>query len=104
MPVPARTNSEWVEALAAPAGPDPDAVAELKTQIERAALFSIRRRLGGARGVMPDEIQALAEDCAQEALVLAIQNLAAFRGEAKFVTWASAIAVGSAIGALRRRK
>jgi RNA polymerase sigma-70 factor (ECF subfamily) len=102
--VPARTNDEWVEALSAAAGPNPDAVAELKTQLERAALFSIRRRLSAARGVMPDEIQALAEDCAQDALVLAIQNLAAFRGEAKFVTWASAIAVGSAIGALRRRR
>src|SRR5262249_5632027 len=53
---------------------------------------------------MPDEIQALAEDAAQEGLVLALQNLASFRGEARFVTWASAIAVGVAMSALRRRR
>jgi DNA-directed RNA polymerase specialized sigma24 family protein len=29
---------------------------------------------------MPDQIQSLAEDCAQEALVLAIQHLGTFRG------------------------
>jgi RNA polymerase sigma-70 factor (ECF subfamily) len=101
--MPERTNRDWVEALSAPAGPHPDAVAELTAHLRRAALFSIRGRLSAAHGVMTDEIESLADDCAQEALVLAIQNLGTFRGEAKFVTWAAAIAVGSAMGALRRR-
>ena len=101
--MPERTNSGWVEALSAPAGPDPDAIVELKAHLERAAFFSIRRRLSAARGVMPEEIASLADDCAQEALLLSIQNIGTFRGEAKFVTWASAIAVGVAMGALRRR-
>lgn len=101
--MPERTNTSWVEALSAPADPDPDAVGELKAHLQRAALFSIRRRLSTAHGVMPDEIESLADDCAQEALLLAIQNIGTFRGEAKFLTWASAIAVGVAMGALRRR-
>jgi RNA polymerase sigma-70 factor (ECF subfamily) len=101
--MPERTNAAWVEALSAPSGPDPDAVAELNEYLERAALFSIRRRLRAAHGVMADEIQSLAEDCAQEALLLAIQNIGTFCGEARFATWASAIAVGVAMSALRRR-
>ena len=52
---------------------------------------------------MSDEIASLAEDCAQEALVIALRNIRTFRGEARFVTWASAIAVGVAMTALRRR-
>lgn len=98
-----RTNAAWVEALSAPAGPEPGAVEDLRVYLRRAALFSIRRRLSAAHGVMPDEIESLAEDCAQEALLLAIQNIGTFRGEARFLTWASAVAVGVAMGALRRR-
>ena len=101
--MPERTNAAWIDALAAPEGPDPGALADLRAQLRRAALFSIRRRLGTAPGVMSDEIDSLAEDCAQEALLIALQNLGSFRGEARFVTWASAIAVGVALAALRRR-
>jgi RNA polymerase sigma-70 factor (ECF subfamily) len=103
MRMPERTNAAWVEALSAAAGPDPDVLADLRGQLERAAHFAIRRRLTGAHGVMSDEIDSLAEDCAQEALLLALQNLGTFRGEARFVTWASVIAVGVAMSSLRRR-
>jgi RNA polymerase sigma-70 factor (ECF subfamily) len=101
--MPERTNAAWIDALAAPEGPDPGALADLRAQLRRAALFAIRRRLGTAPGVMSDEIDSLAEDCAQEALLIALQNLGSFRGEARFVTWASAIAVGVALAGLRRR-
>jgi hypothetical protein len=67
--MPDRTNAGWVDALSASEGPDPEAAADLNAQLERAALFSIRRRLAAAHGVMSDEIQPLAEDCAQEALL-----------------------------------
>jgi RNA polymerase sigma-70 factor (ECF subfamily) len=98
-----RTNAGWVDGLSGPEGPDAEALAELRAHLQRAALFSIRRRLAAARGVMSDEIDSLAEDCAQEALLIALQNPGSFRGEARFVTWASAIAVGVAMAALRRR-
>ena len=101
--MPERTNAAWIDALAAPGGPDPVALADLRAQLRRAARFSIRRRLGTAPGVMSDEIDSLAEDCAQEALLIALRKLGSFRGEARFVTWASAIAVGVALAALRRR-
>jgi RNA polymerase sigma-70 factor, ECF subfamily len=100
--MPERTNAGWVAALSGDP-PDTEALAELKARLERAAFFTIRRRLASAQGVMSDEIESLAEDSAQEGLVLALQNLGSFRGEARFVTWASAIAVGVAMGVMRRR-
>jgi RNA polymerase sigma-70 factor, ECF subfamily len=102
--MPDRSNAGWIEALSAHDAPDADAVGELRAHLRRAALFAIRRRLGTAHGVMPDAIAALADDCAQEAVMLAIQNITTFRGEARFTSWASAIAVGVAIAALRRRR
>jgi RNA polymerase sigma-70 factor (ECF subfamily) len=102
--MPDRSNAGWIEALSAADAPDPEALADLTAHLRRAALFAIRRRLDTAHGVLPDEIPALADDCAQEAVMLAIQNIATFRGEARFVTWASAIAVGVAMAALRRRR
>jgi RNA polymerase sigma factor (sigma-70 family) len=101
--MPERTNADWLEALSAPEGPEPEALADLRAHLQRAALFAIRRRLIAAHGVASDEIDSLAEDCAQEALLLGLQNLGTFRGEARFVTWASAIAVGVASVVLRRR-
>jgi RNA polymerase sigma-70 factor (ECF subfamily) len=101
--MPDRTNADWLEALRRPDAPDPEALAALRAHLERSALFAIRRRLSSAHGVASDEIDSLAEDSAQEALLLALDNLGSFRGEARFVTWAAAIAVGVAMSALRRR-
>src|SRR5262245_10370344 len=98
--MPERTNAAWVEAMRAQ---EPTALAELGPHLERAARFAIRRRLAGAPGVAADELDALAEDAAQEALLLVLKSLGGYRGEARFLTWASAIAVAVAQSALRRR-
>jgi RNA polymerase sigma factor (sigma-70 family) len=99
-----RTNAAWVAALSAPEGPDTPALVDLRSHLERAARFAIHRRLGTAHGVASDEIESLAEDCAQEGLLLVLQNIGTYRGEARFVTWASAIAVGVGVGKMRRRQ
>ncbi len=48
--------------------------------------------------------EADAEDAAQEAVIKAYRNLAAFRAESKFSTWLTAIAMNEARGKLRRIK
>jgi RNA polymerase sigma-70 factor (ECF subfamily) len=98
-----RTNAAWVAALASGGQDQQEALSELRPFLERSALFYLRRRLKGAVGVAPDEVQSLAEDTAQEASLLVLRHLESFRGEARFLTWAAAIAVGVAMGALRRR-
>jgi len=101
--MPERTNADWLTALDRPEGPDPSALVDLRAHLERAALFAIRRRLASSPDIAADEIASLAEDSAQEALLQVLKGLPMFRGEARFVTWACAIAVAVAQAALRRR-
>jgi RNA polymerase sigma-70 factor, ECF subfamily len=98
-----RTNAEWLAALSSQDQTQQSALLDLKAHLQRAALFYIRRRLSGAEGVAPDEIQSLAEDTSQEASLLVLDKLESFRGESRFPTWAGAIAVGFAMTALRRK-
>src|SRR5215467_12105058 len=54
-----------------------------------------------ARAILRDDAEA--EDVMQDAYVRAYQNLAAFEGRAKFVTWLTRIAVHEALARVRRR-
>jgi RNA polymerase sigma-70 factor, ECF subfamily len=101
--MPERSNAEWIDALRAPDAPDSVALADLRAHLQRSALFYIRRRLTPSHGIATDQVESLAEDAAQEASLLTLDNLASFRGDARFLTWASAIAVGVAMTSLRRR-
>jgi RNA polymerase sigma-70 factor (ECF subfamily) len=74
---------------------DEHAFAELAGQ-HRARLWSICLRITG------NEYDA--EDALQEALTAAWLNLAGFRSDARFGTWAYRIASNAAIGVIRRRR
>ena len=100
--MPGRSNAEWVRALSTDPC-DGDALADLLEALRRAALFHIRRRLSGLQEVGADEIDALAEDSAQEASLLILKKLDTFRGEARFLTWAASFSIMIARTALRRR-
>jgi RNA polymerase sigma-70 factor (ECF subfamily) len=101
--VPERSNPEWLAHLRS-AGPEQqEAIEDLRRALERAALFYIRRRAPGLKGAATDELESLAQDAAQEATLQVLEKLDSFRGESRFLTWASAIAVGRAMTALRRR-
>ena len=54
-----------------------------------------------ARAILRDDAEA--EDVMQDAFVRAYQNLGAFEGRAKFVTWLTRIAVHEALARSRRR-
>ena len=97
-----RTNAEWVEALSSEGAVQQEALSDLRAFLERSALFYTRRRMSQAERVGADEIQALAEDSAQEASILVLQKLESFRGEAKFLTWAGSFAIRRVMTALRR--
>jgi RNA polymerase sigma-70 factor (ECF subfamily) len=80
---------------AAPARQDihPDDLAELRTFL-RAGL---RKALTG----LPDSD---VEDFTHDAIVRILQERASFRGDSRFSTWAMAVALRVAYGALRRRR
>jgi len=99
-----RSNEEWLAQLRA-SGPAHDAaVADLLEVLGRSALFYLRRHRSELKELADDEIDALAEDSAQEASVSVLAKLGSFRGEAHFLTWASKFAVGNALGAFRKRQ
>ena len=89
------TSTVEVELLARAKSGDEQAFAELAGQ-HRARLWSICLRVTG------NEYDA--EDALQEALTAAWLNLARFRGDARFGTWAYRIASNAAVAAARRRR
>jgi RNA polymerase sigma-70 factor, ECF subfamily len=72
------------------------------------ALFEIlmrrynQRLFRVARGILADDAEA--EDVMQDAYVRAFRELAGFRGEARFATWLTRIAVYEALARVRKRR
>jgi RNA polymerase sigma-70 factor (ECF subfamily) len=87
-----RSNADWVRDLRAGQA---EAVEELRAQLVRAARYALRRR-----GLTSAE--QLAEDCAQDALIVILRRLGDFRGDSRFTTWAYTFAINMALAAGRR--
>ena len=54
--------------------------------------------------VDPNRLDALIEDSAQDALLRILEKLDTFRGESRFTTWASKVAIRLALTELRRKR
>lgn len=67
-------------------------------------LFFYLRSRGDLRALADSEIEDLAEDFVQEALLQIQAKLDQFQGLSKFTTWASKIAVRQALAELRRAR
>ncbi len=94
-----RSNAAWLSALQGPPRDREAALAELRlTLLDALRAFLAKQALSG------EEARQLAEDCAQDSLILIEAKLAGFRGESRFTTWAYAIAARVALGELRRRR
>lgn len=89
------TNQEWVAALRHPVSEE--ALTDLRALLVRGLKATLSSRV-------EHEVDALAEDFAQEALLRILDNLDTFRGESRFTTWAQKIAVHVAFTELRRRR
>jgi RNA polymerase sigma-70 factor (ECF subfamily) len=84
----------WVDALR---GSDPQTLAELHALLLRAARFELRRRGAGA------ELEDVAMQSADDALVAILAKLDTYRGDSRFTTWAYKFALLEASVAMRRR-
>jgi RNA polymerase sigma-70 factor (ECF subfamily) len=98
-----RTNDEWVIALHGGDGEE-RALADLRTYVLRAALFSLQRARHYVGHLGSTDLAQLAEDCAQESMTAILQRLDTFRGESHFTTWAYTFAVNTALMAARRER
>jgi RNA polymerase sigma-70 factor, ECF subfamily len=96
-------NQEWLDALSAEGARHDAAVARLHDLLLRAARFEVARRRPGLAHLRGEELDDIALQAADDALVAVLARLADFRGESRFTTWAYKFALLEAAVSLRRR-
>lgn len=99
-----RSNEEWLHALRSHGATQQGAIEELRDYLLRVVLLYISRDRSDLAHFHPDELQHLAEDWAQGALLTILNKLDTFRGQSKFTTWAYRIVINLAAGELRHRR
>lgn len=97
-----RTNAQWLADLQSSGEAQTGALDDLRTYLLRAARYSLSRQASELANLPRTEIDQLAEDCAQDALVAILNHLHEFRLKSKFTTWAYKFAVNIALNAGRR--
>jgi RNA polymerase sigma-70 factor (ECF subfamily) len=97
-----RTSEAWLRDLRAAGEAQAAARADLRGYLLRAARHALARSRGRLGHLGPGDLDAVAEDCAQEALVAILAHLDDFRGDSRFTTWAYKFAVNVALVAARR--
>jgi RNA polymerase sigma-70 factor (ECF subfamily) len=93
----------WVSALRAPGAERDQAVARLHDLLLRAARFEVSRRRAALSYVRGEELDDLALQAADDALVAVLAKLDDYRGASRFTTWAYKFALLEASVRLRRR-
>src|SRR5687767_9067706 len=95
-------SSAWISALRDPAQRD-QAIARLHELLLRAARFEVSRRRAALSHVRGEELDDLALQAADDALVAVLGKLDEYRGASRFTTWAYKFALLEAGVRLRRR-
>jgi len=98
-----RSNSEWLIALREGGRAQEAALAELRLALLGAIKAYLHKQANPA-SLRFEDMQHLAEDCAQEAVLIIGTKFESFRGDSRFMTWAIAIAIRVVLGELRRRR
>lgn len=100
-----RSNEEWLRELRADDTPEQvAAINDLREYLLRAVLYFFSQYPGDLRGLAREEIEQIAQDLAQDALLTILKNLDEFRGESKFTTWAYRFAINMSLVEARRRR
>jgi RNA polymerase sigma-70 factor, ECF subfamily len=100
-PVPVERN--WVNSLRADGIERDDALADLHDLLLRAARFEIGRRRAALSHVRGEELEDLAVQAADDAMVAVLAKLDTYRGASRFTTWAYKFALLEAGVRVRRR-
>jgi RNA polymerase sigma-70 factor, ECF subfamily len=92
----------WLVALLAEGAPRDDAIAHLHELLLRAARFEVARRRPAMQHLRGNDLDDIAQQSADDALVAVLGKLHDFRGESRFTTWAYKFALLEAAVKLRR--
>jgi RNA polymerase sigma-70 factor (ECF subfamily) len=100
-----RTNEVWIASLSADGSAEQDeALRDLQTRLRRGILFYLTRERSDLTDRAMSELEHMADDFSQEAVLRILKNLHSFRGDSLFTTWATRVAVRVAISELRRAR
>jgi RNA polymerase sigma-70 factor, ECF subfamily len=96
-------SREWLRDLRAEGAVYDDAVARLHALLLRAARFEVARRRATLPHLRGNDLDDIANQAADDALVSVLARLDAFRGASRFTTWAYKFALLEAAVKLRKR-
>jgi RNA polymerase sigma-70 factor, ECF subfamily len=96
-------SREWLRALHAEGAVRDDAVGRLHALLLRAARFEVARRRPGLPHLRGDELDDIATEAADDALMSVLKRLDDFRGASRFTTWVYKFALLEASVKLRKR-
>jgi RNA polymerase sigma-70 factor, ECF subfamily len=96
-------SSAWLSALRGSGAEHAQAVAQLHELLLRAARYELGRRRAALSHVRGEELQDIAMQAADDALMAVLSKLDDFRGASRFTTWAYKFALLEAGVKLRRR-
>jgi RNA polymerase sigma-70 factor, ECF subfamily len=98
-----RQTEAWIASLRADGAQRDAAIARLHELLLRAARFEVSRRRGALWHVRGEELDDIATQAADDALMAVLAKLDDFRGASRFTTWAYKFALLEAGVKLRRR-
>ena len=96
-------SREWLESLRASDATGQEAIARLHALLLRAARFEVARRRPTLPHLRGDELEDIATEAADDALMSVLRRLDDFRGASRFTTWAYKFALLEAAVKLRKR-
>jgi RNA polymerase sigma-70 factor (ECF subfamily) len=96
-------SREWLRCLRAEGSLKEDAVARLHALLLRAARFEVARRRLTLPHLRGDDLDDIANQAADDALVSVLRRLDDFRGASRFTTWVYKFALLEAAVKLRKR-
>src|SRR5438093_8598119 len=99
-----RTNEEWLRALRGSGAEQEEAINDLRQYLYRAVLYFFSQNPGDLRNLAREEVEQVAQDLAQDALLTILNHLDDFRGESKFTTWAYRFAINMSLVEARRKR
>jgi RNA polymerase sigma-70 factor (ECF subfamily) len=96
-------SQSWWDRLHAPQPICTDAISELHARLHREATFQVRRCAFQLSEFPRSDIDDLATQAADDAIVVLLRKLDQYRGESQFMTWARRFAALEALACVRRR-
>jgi RNA polymerase sigma-70 factor, ECF subfamily len=96
-------SREWLRCLRGEGAVKDDAIARLHALLLRAARFEVARRRATLPHLRGDEVDDIATEAADDALMSVLRRLDDFRGASRFTTWVYKFALLEAAVKLRKR-